>query len=81
MYVPSISGADAPTVSAASASGRDYETVRHLMFGSPGGIRDTVQNLHKRGYADVNDWSKPIATGRPNEMMSILTMRITPAAR
>ena len=53
-----------------------YETVRHLLFGSLTGVRLTIQDLHKKHYAEPNDWSKPISTGRPNEVMAILTKRV-----
>ena len=53
-----------------------YETVRHLVFGSLTAVRLTIQDLHKRRYAEPNDWSKPISTGRPNEVMVILTKRL-----
>ena len=53
-----------------------YETVRHLVFGSLTGVRLTIQDLHKKHYAEPNDWSKPISTGRPNEVMAILTKRV-----
>ncbi|MGB3789499.1 MAG: hypothetical protein WA949_15930 [Phormidesmis sp.] len=52
------------------------ETVHHMLFGSLSSIRFTILRLHQRGYAEPNDWSKPISTGRPNEMMAILTKRI-----
>lgn len=66
----------------ASALGTDplpdyeYETVRHLLFGTLTGVRLTIQDLHKKRYAEPNDWSKPISTGSPNEVMAILTKRI-----
>ena len=53
-----------------------YETVRHLLFGTPTGVRLTIQELHQKRYAEPNDWSKPISTGRPNEVMAILTKRM-----
>ena len=53
------------------------EHVRHLLFGTPGSIQTTIQLLHKLGYAEPNDWSRPISTGRPNEVMAILTKRVT----
>ncbi|MBE9069252.1 hypothetical protein IQ260_21655 [Leptolyngbya cf. ectocarpi LEGE 11479] len=53
-----------------------YETVRHLVFGSLTGVRLTIQDLHSKHYAQTNDWSKPISTGRANEVMVILTRRV-----
>ena len=53
-----------------------YETVRHLLFGSLTAVRLTIQELHNKHYAEPNDWSKPISTGRPNEVIAILTKRV-----
>ncbi len=36
----------------------------------------TARQLHSLGYAEPNDWSRPISTGRANEVMAILTRRI-----
>ena len=58
-----------------------YEMVRHLVFGTLTGVRLTIQDLHKKHYAEPNDWSKPISTGRPNEVMVILTKRLAIKAR
>lgn len=52
------------------------DKVRHLIFGTVNTIGLTIKDLHKRGYADPNDWSKPLPTGRPGEMMAILTKRV-----
>ena len=32
--------------------------------------------LFKLNYAEPNDWSRPLPTGRPNEVMAILTRRV-----
>ena len=53
-----------------------FETVNHVLFGNPDAVRLTIQDLHKRRYAEPNDWSKLLPTGRPNEVMVILTRRI-----
>ncbi|WP_071776906.1 hypothetical protein, partial [Synechococcus sp. PCC 7335] len=54
----------------------DTETVRHLLFGSLTAVQTTIHTLHKRGYAELNDWSQPISTGRANGVMAILTKRV-----
>ena len=69
-------GAIASTLNAAPLPDHKYETVRHLVFGSLTGVRLTIQDLHSKHYAEPNDWSKPISTGRPNEVMVILTKRV-----
>ncbi|MGD1898784.1 MAG: hypothetical protein ACFB16_17750 [Phormidesmis sp.] len=83
MFIPSITDAAASTVSPASVSFSEptsakptAEPVRHMLFGSLAAVRSTIRSLHKRGYAEPNDWSQPISTGRPNEVMAILTKRI-----
>lgn len=55
------------------------DKVRHLIFGTPHTIAFTIKDLHKRGYADPNDWSQPLPTGRPGEVMAILTKHIEEA--
>jgi len=59
-----------------SRNPNDYETVRHLLFGPLSVVRFTIRLLHKCGYAEPNDWSQPISTGKPNEVMAILTKRV-----
>lgn len=53
-----------------------FETIRHMIFGTLSGVQLTIQDLHSKHYAEPNDWSKPISTGRPNEVMAILTRKI-----
>ena len=53
------------------------EYVRHLLFGTPTTVKTTIRLLHHLGYAEPNDWSRPISTGRANEVMTILTKRIS----
>ncbi len=50
--------------------------VRHLLFGTLPTVQAIIRLLHQIGYAEVNDWSRPISTGRPNEVMAILTKRV-----
>ena len=50
--------------------------VRHLIFGTLGSVQHTIAHLHALGYAEANDWSRPISTGRVNEVMAILTKRL-----
>ncbi|MGB3571223.1 MAG: hypothetical protein WBA01_04225 [Phormidesmis sp.] len=82
MFIPTVQGASALTASAATASTSTLtptptaEPIRHMLFGSLGAVQSTIRVLHKRGYAEVNDWSQPISTGRPNEVMAILTKRV-----
>ena len=74
MFQNTDPGAPAPKDSAANSP--RSEDVRHLLYGSLLGIDRTIKILHKRGYADPNDWSDPMPTERPNEWKCILTKRI-----
>ena len=83
MFIDPIQGADASNLPPAGKStppaGNDNsEVVRLLMFGTPIGLQAYISHLHMRGVAEPNDWSRPLATGRPGEMMSILTKRVQP---
>ncbi|MGB3495377.1 MAG: hypothetical protein WBA57_21790 [Elainellaceae cyanobacterium] len=81
MCQPYESGAFAST-----ASGDDFysnlksspqnEPVRHLLYGSPKAIQIVIKNLHHRGYAEPNEWSRLMPTERPGEMMCILTKTV-----
>ena len=75
MFLDITQGAVAAALGTDPLPEHQYETVRHLVFGSLTGVQLTIQDLHKKRYAEPNDWSKPISTGRPNEVMVILTKR------
>lgn len=53
-----------------------YEPVRHIVLGSFTAVGNTIKQLHKHNYAEPNDWSKLLPTGRPNEVMAILTKKV-----
>jgi hypothetical protein len=52
------------------------EPVRHLLFGSPKTVQATIRLLYRLNYAEPNDWSPLLPTGRVDEVMSILTKRV-----
>ena len=52
------------------------EVIRHMLFGPLLAVQATIVHLHKLRYAEANDWSQPISTGRPNEVMAILTKKV-----
>ncbi|MGB7250242.1 MAG: hypothetical protein WBC73_14990 [Phormidesmis sp.] len=62
---------DGPTVASS-----ECEPVRHLLFGTPPTVQATIHHLYRLNYAEPNDWSQPISTGRANEVMAILTKRV-----
>ncbi|MEM9216259.1 MAG: hypothetical protein AAGD25_18175 [Cyanobacteria bacterium P01_F01_bin.150] len=66
-------GASTPYDVPASPS---YESVRLMLFGSTQAVLHTIKLLHKLNYAEPNDWSKPIPTERPREVMSVLTKKV-----
>ncbi len=47
-----------------------------MIFGTPPIVRATILRLHQLGYAEPTDWSRPISSGRPGEVMAILTRRV-----
>ena len=53
-----------------------HESVRLMLFGSTRAVLHTIKILHKLNYAEPNDWSKPIPTKRPREVMSVLTKKV-----
>ncbi|MGB3491918.1 MAG: hypothetical protein WBA57_04270 [Elainellaceae cyanobacterium] len=81
MCQPFQSGAFASTTSGADFSSHPNpnphnEPVRHLLYGSPKAVREVIKNLHHRGYAEPNEWSRPMPTERPGEVMCILTKTV-----
>ncbi|MEM9978359.1 MAG: hypothetical protein AAF808_12100 [Cyanobacteria bacterium P01_D01_bin.2] len=78
MFQDPTQGAAAPTAQAASEvlPEHQYEPVRHLLLGSLTAVQLTILDLHSKQYAEPNDWSRPLPTGRPNEVMAILTRRV-----
>ncbi len=68
----STSSASAQPAKSEDAS-QTKEPIRHMLFGSPAGVRQVIHLLHKLGYAEPNAWSRPMPTGRPGEVMAILT--------
>ncbi|ESA32611.1 hypothetical protein N836_25180 [Leptolyngbya sp. Heron Island J] len=73
MFQDPTSGAAAPINQPALP---DYESGRHMLFGSLSYIQAVIKLLHKLNYAEPNDWSRPLPTGQPNEVMAILTNRV-----
>ena len=77
MFQPSAQGAAASTAQAGSASyDPKFEPLRHMLFGSYSTVQATIKRLHKLNYAEPNDWSKPIATGQPDEVVVVLIKRV-----
>jgi len=82
MFTPFISDAPASTAPASAALSTSAppiprDQVRHMLFGTPAAVQSTIRRLHKLGYTEPNDWSRALPTGRTDEVMVILTKRIT----
>ncbi|WP_416675573.1 hypothetical protein [Egbenema bharatensis] len=52
------------------------EAVRILAIGSPQGVRALIHQLHNLGFAEAGNWSRLMPTGKPGEVMSILTWHV-----
>ena len=78
MFIDPNLGAGAPTNLPADGSlpEHQYEDVRIMLFGTLAAVQNTIAVLFQLNYAEPNDWSRPLATGRPNEVMAILTRRV-----
>ncbi|MGP1387986.1 MAG: hypothetical protein ACTS2F_30905 [Thainema sp.] len=55
------------------------EILRVLAIGSPQVVEDCVMTLFRLGYARPEEWSQPLPTVNPGEVMRILTKRIVSA--
>lgn len=53
------------------------DRIRHMLFGTPQAVKSTIKHLHKLRYAEPNDWSRPISTGKAGEVMVILTKQVS----
>ncbi|MGC1219598.1 MAG: hypothetical protein WA883_19175 [Phormidesmis sp.] len=72
-----------PTLSA-NLSARSGESLRHILLGTPGGVRQTIHLLHTLRYVENALWSpllpipnnQLIITPRQGEVMSLLVRTI-----
>ena len=76
MFQDPNAGADAPVVTNIVLPEVPQEPVQHMLFGSLGAVQAAIKHLHSLHYADPNDWSRPLPTGRANEVMAILTKKV-----
>ncbi|MBT9315896.1 hypothetical protein [Leptothoe spongobia] len=76
MFQDPSQGASALICQPAPLPDSSYETGRHLLLGSLTFVQTTIKLLHKLNYTEPNDWSRPLPTGRPNEVMAILTKKV-----
>ncbi|NEQ47465.1 MAG: hypothetical protein F6K00_29560 [Leptolyngbya sp. SIOISBB] len=52
------------------------DILRVLAIGSPQVVQSCVLTLYRLGYARPEEWSQPLPTVNPGEVMRILTKRI-----
>ncbi|MEM9218574.1 MAG: hypothetical protein AAGD25_30060 [Cyanobacteria bacterium P01_F01_bin.150] len=85
MFQPSDSDAYASTEASADlfpkpapapSTSPQYEPVRHMLFGSPSIVQATIKHLYALNYAEPNEWSRLMPTGRGNEVMATLTKKV-----
>jgi hypothetical protein len=70
----SVSASIELKVSIDPVSGREF--VKMILIGSPKGVVKIIHSLHVKDFAEVNEWSLPVATGKPGEVMRILMKRV-----
>ena len=51
-------------------SGREF--VKVMVVGSPKGVVKIIHTLYNRGFAEVTEWSPPVPTKNPGEVMSVM---------
>jgi hypothetical protein len=51
------------------------EQQRILIISSTTWVRETIHDLHARGFANVKDWSSLVPAANPGDVVSILTRR------
>jgi hypothetical protein len=49
------------------------EKVLLTLTGSAFAIERVIHELYQVGFAEVREWSKPVPTGKVNEVMRVLT--------
>jgi hypothetical protein len=74
MFQPPNSGAQPPTGSAGPAPRREKANI--AVYGSLVACDRIIKNLHILHFAEPNDWTDPLPTGRPNEWMRVLTKHL-----
>jgi hypothetical protein len=53
----------------------DDSMLRVVAFGSLEVVNNYVITQHQLGFAEVSEWSRPLPSSNPNEVMRILTKR------
>ncbi len=53
----------------------EQEQLRVVLIGSAGWVRETIHDLHRRGFANASNWSSLQPGAHAGEVVSILTRR------
>jgi hypothetical protein len=69
--LPSTDTKAAFTIEPTAEPGR--EKVLLTLTGSAYAIERVIHELYRVGFAEVREWSKPVPTGKVNEVMRVLT--------
>ena len=74
-----ILGAADPAAPQSGATNSNLRDGRHplrlILLGSRPDIIVTIKNLHRRGFAEVNEWSQPIPCPSAGDVARVLAQR------
>lgn len=56
--------------------GPRHELIKIYLVGCLEGIKAVTHSLHRKNFAEVNEWSKPQPTSNPGEYISVLFRHI-----
>ena len=64
------------TLDPSPVQGPRHELIKVYLVVSLAGIRAVTHSLHRKNFAEVNEWSKPQPTSNPGEYISVLFRHI-----
>ncbi|HEY9879703.1 MAG TPA: hypothetical protein V6D29_14690 [Leptolyngbyaceae cyanobacterium] len=78
MFQSPESGTNVPTVPPTRSSKREPQRrkICHVLYGDIETIDRVIKHLHTLRYADPNDWSDIIPSGKDHQWMAVLTKHI-----
>jgi len=59
-----------------SPEGDGAETLRIIAVGSLTVVNQHIMKMYQLGYAQPHEWSRPLPTANPNEIMRVMTKRV-----
>ncbi|MGB7059398.1 MAG: hypothetical protein WBD58_16975 [Geitlerinemataceae cyanobacterium] len=54
----------------------EREAVKIMLVGTPQGVVNIIHTLYRRGFAEVTEWSPPLPTAIPGEVMRVLVRHL-----